>query len=200
MRVQQVKGYAGRRLEWLAGLPEHPRKAAMANLRRGIGKAPGELPELWGIFLDGLPEELQSVSGEPSRAEWAVYLALTLYALHQQGHPLPQEPMHQEGVPFGMAVRSLAKRLAKPDEKPQDNRILRRFNALATASDMRERAQYLRALIQLMRAEKIPLDYTQLAADLYMMQFPDGAARVRLRWGQDFYRDPENVKENDHEA
>ena len=54
-------------------------------LRRGIGKMPGDIPELWNILFDGLPEELMSKVGDPSYAEWSIYTALTLYALHQQG-------------------------------------------------------------------------------------------------------------------
>ena len=34
------------RLFRLQHLPEHRQKAALANLRRGVGRVPGELPEL----------------------------------------------------------------------------------------------------------------------------------------------------------
>ena len=42
------------------GLIEHgsspgDAKAELANLRRGLGKQPGELPELWGSFLEDIP-------------------------------------------------------------------------------------------------------------------------------------------------
>ena len=181
-----IRAYVARRLRWLQGLPEHPQKAALANLRRGVGCVPGDLPELWGTFLQDFPPELESKSGAPTRGEWAIYMALTLYALHQQGHALPKENMHQEGARFGCAVR----RLVKPNEKPEESSILRRFNALATASAMPERAQHLRGIVQLLRANGVPLDYVQLAADMYELQFPTGAQRVRLRWGQDFYRQP----------
>ena len=35
-------------------------EAELANLRRGVGKVPGELPELWGSFLQEMPDELKS--------------------------------------------------------------------------------------------------------------------------------------------
>ena len=90
---QQLQRYVAARLRWLQTLPEHPRKAQLADLRRGVGRTPGELPELWGAFLQDMPEELQSATGNPTYAEWAIYLALTLYALHQQGQT---SPMHNE--------------------------------------------------------------------------------------------------------
>ena len=61
---------------------------------------------------------------------------------------------------------------------------------------------HLRGLIQLLRSKEIPLDYVDLAGDLYEFQMPGGAARVRLRWGQDFYRTAlrtENRKDDNHE-
>lgn len=181
--IQSIRDYLSRRLKQLEEMPEHPQKAALANLRRGIGHPPGDLPELWGIFLQDFPPELESQTGVPTQAEWAVYLTLTLYALHQQGHILPTDSMHRAGVRFGQAVRSLV----KPEESPEESSILRRFNALATASTMPERSQHLRGILQLLRAKGIPLDYIQLAEDLYWLQIPSAAPQVRLRWGQDYY-------------
>lgn len=196
MKALEVRQYVKNRIQWLQDMPEHPRKAALANLRRGIGRIPGDMPELWGMYLQDLPESMQRESGYPTREEWAVYLSLTLYAMHQQGHSLPADSMNQEGERFGRCVR----KLIPSEERPEDSSILRRFNALATAADMQECAHYLRGVIQLLRAESIPLDYPQLAWDLYELQLPDLAPRVRLRWGQDFYRISEKVeKEKNNE-
>lgn len=180
-----------KRLFRLYNLPEHPQKAALANLRHGVGRVPGDLPELWGEFLLDFPQELESKTGAPTRAEWAVYLALTLYALHQQGRDVRREPMHREDQPLGRAVR----RLVKPGEDPQDAAVLRRFQALTSAASMREVSQHLRGIIQILRSEGIALDYVRLAADLYDLQFPEASQRVRLRWGQDYYRSPADAEE-----
>ena len=85
MKTQDVKLYAAQQLHRLQALPDNQRRAELAKLRRGIGHVPGELPELWGSFLLEMPESFQGRSA-PSAAEWAVYLALTLYAMHQQGN------------------------------------------------------------------------------------------------------------------
>ena len=153
-------------------------KAALANLRRGIGMKPGEIPELWGEIFRGMPEEMYSRSGKPTAAEWAVYIALTTFALHQQGQA---DAMHREQRSLGRAVGMLC---AEPDD---EERLLRRFRQVVTASEMTELSYYLRGLIQLLRAEGIALDYAQLASDLYDFQFSASRQRVQLRWGQDFY-------------
>ena len=59
-------------------------RSTLAHLRQGIGRVPGDMPQLWGFFLSEMPEKWMGNS-EPSKAEWAIYLALTLFALHQQG-------------------------------------------------------------------------------------------------------------------
>ena len=204
MKTQDVKMYTAQRLHRLQELPDNQRRAELAKLRRGIGHAPGELPELWGSFLLEMPEDFQSSSG-PSAAEWAVYLALTLYAVHQQGNDCP---MNCPGSTLGRAVRQLAERNSAGQDWTEAS-VLRRFNALATAEEITEISHHLRGMIQLLRAAKdggIPLDYPQLAADLYELQctdprYPQIPAHVRLRWGQDLYRDAkpvseENEKEN----
>ena len=88
MKTQDVRTYTKQRLRWLQNLPDNQRRAELAKLRRGVGHRPGELPELWGSFLLGMPEGFQGNNG-PTAAEWAVYLALTLYAVHQQGNDRP---------------------------------------------------------------------------------------------------------------
>ena len=199
MKTQDVKMYTAQQLHRLQELPDNQRRAELAKLRRGIGHAPGERPELWGMFLQGMPEDFQSSSG-PSAAEWAVYLALTLYAVHQQGN---DRPMNCPGSTLGRAVRQLAERNAATGQDWTEASVLRRFNALATAEEITEISHHLRGMIQLLRAAKdggIPLDYPQLAEDLYELQCTDPRyaqtlANVRLRWGQDLYRDPKPASE-----
>ena len=61
--MKTLTSYVSGRLRALEQLPEHPQKAALANLRRGVGAAPGEMPELWGFFLEELPPEMESRDG-----------------------------------------------------------------------------------------------------------------------------------------
>ena len=156
-------------------------KAKLAELRRGVGKVPGELPELWGSFLNGIPDDLLSPSGEPTEGEWAIYLALTLYALHQQRS---SDSVHTDGISFGKAA---AKLMDNPNDDDERERILRRFGPVVTAKDMPELSHHVRGLIQLIRSKNIHLDYIKLAEDLYDFQYEKTRNNVRLRWGQDFY-------------
>lgn len=189
-----VHEFATERLQVLATLPERPRKAMLAKLRRGVGRVPGDLPELWGAFLADFPHELKGKI-DRHRAEWAIYLALTLYALHQQGNEFAPNKMNGSGIGLGNAVRCLAdKQLehVKGEKKLEDAPVFRRFSALATAERMEELSWHLRGIVQLLRAEGIPFDYARLAKDFYRLQNPDIAYEVRLEWGQDYYRLPKD--------
>lgn len=196
-RTQAIRGYVDGKIQWLWGLPENQRRAELAKLRRGIGHAPGELPDLWGGLLQGMPASFYGTNG-PSHEEWAVYLALTLYALHQQSNDTVC--MSQLGCTLGRAVRRLAEQTVASGPDWTESSILRRFNALATAEEITEISHHLRGMIQLLRAAKpdsIPLDYPRLAVDLYGLQCdaPQLAqlpANIRLRWGQDLYRYEKN--------
>lgn len=144
-----------------------------------------------------MPASFYGTNG-PSHEEWAVYLALTLYALHQQSNDIVC--VSQPGCTLGRAVRRLAEQTVASGQDWTESSILRRFNALATAEEITEISHYLRGMIQLLRAAKpdsIPLDYPRLAVDLYGLQCdaPQLAqlpANIRLRWGQDLYRYEKN--------
>lgn len=188
---REIKKFVYGKLKRLQVLPENQRRAELAQLRRGVGHAPGEIPELWGSFLAEMPAELQGIKAA-SHAEWAIYLALTYYALHQQGN---EANMNREGNGLGGAVRELAERNTSVQDW-ESSSVLRRFNALATAEDIHEISHHLRGLVQLLRSAKgggIPLDYPLLAAELYGLQcdqseFSHISADIKLRWGQDLYR------------
>ncbi len=171
-------------------------RGRLANLRRGAGRRPGEDPRVWGLLFSELPEEMLGYGGEPSPEEWAIHTALTLYATHQQGNDPRQHSMNQKKISLGYAAAIL---VGKEGEGSRE-RIGRRFHQVALAPDMPSVVYYLRGFIQLLKAGDIGLDYPRLARDLYLYQMPEGAASVRLQWGQDFYRKTnfdDNGKENE---
>ena len=185
-KADQVYRYTAAKLEYLHSIRDTGAgRAYLAELRRGVGKAPGELPVLWGMLFDHIPEELPG-SNTASPAEWAVYTALTLYALHCQGNDVP---MHQKDVSFGSAAAKLA-----PKEEDTE-RILRRLHMVATSASPADLAYHLRGIVQLLSSEGIPLDYARLAKELYLCQFESSANAVKLQWGRDFYNVRNHTKE-----
>ena len=155
-------------------------KGMLATLRRGIGRKPGDLPELWGILFDRIPPELL---GKKS-AEWAVYTALTLYAMHQQSN---DQCMNVKNVSLGMAMAQFA----ETDEDKQ-RRIIQSLHLVATARSPYDLAYHFRSVIQILKSKPVGLDYSILAKELYIMIYNMASgndfAAVAIRWGRDFYR------------
>lgn len=156
-------------------------RAALAHLRRAVGRPPGTVPEVWGVTIDGLASD--RAGDQPTRQEHAVHAAMTLFAVHQQSK---SQPMHVRGVGLGRAIRRLE--AASPGFGSGDiTPARRRLDALATAESLTEVLHHLRGVVDLLRSKDVPLDYVALAEDLLQLQRPGGAAAVRLRWARQYY-------------
>ena len=83
---------------------------------------------------------------------------------------------------LGRAVR----KLVKNGEEEENIRL--KFSIAAKSDDMAELSYHLKTMVKLLADSDIKLDYVDLAKDLYWFQFDEYADRVRLKWGQDFYR------------
>lgn len=153
--------------------------ASLARLRRAISDEPGANPVVWQETL-GLPSQFVGRGDEPSRAERAVHYAITLYAIHQQSQG---KSMHHNGYGLGRAARQLGK-----DDGSSEQAVLRRFQALGTATSLGEAATHARGLVTQFRSKGIPLDYGRLAAEFVQFQDPRQIGSVRLNWGRDYYR------------
>lgn len=174
---QRIRGLQARYLR----KPQDPSAvAALARLRRGAGKPPGELLDILEFtlaeeFLVGAPD-----TGS-TREEHAAHISMTFYALHQQSRG---EPMHLRGKGLGAALRAL--HAGNPNEVPEP--IRRRFRVLGTATSFAELTHHLRGAVQLLRGGGVALDYGRLADQLVDWQRPGHRSRVQLRWGREFYR------------
>lgn len=156
--------------------------ATLARLRRGVGKQPGSIPDIWQVTL--ADEFVPAGSGDsPTAAETAAHIAMTLYAVHQQS---AKGRMHQRGYGLGRSARLLRKQLKAPDAETDP--VRRRFQAIGTADSLEEVVHHARGLVQQFRSAAIPLDYGLFADQLSSWQTEAGAGRVRLQWGRDFYR------------
>lgn len=179
-KSDMVYRYTEQKLKRLDGVRDTgPGRAQLAQLRHGLGKAPGELPELWGILFQEIPNELCG-KNRASKAEWSIYTALTLYALHQQGNDVS---VLKDGTSIGCAAAGMLK------QKDDVDRIRKRLNSIATAQTDEELSYQLRGLVQMFGSaeEVIRMDYARLAKELYLLHFPDWAKTIKLGWGRDFY-------------
>lgn len=153
--------------------------AALARLRRGVGKPPGEVIDL--LEFTTLPGAFHADEASPPEYdEWAVHVAMTLFAVHQQSRG---ERMHQRGRGLGGALRSLH----QGDPKSLPDPLVRRFRMLGTADNFAELTHHLRGAVQLLRTGSAPLDYGVLTDQLVAWQRGD-RSRIQLTWGRQFYR------------
>lgn len=175
-----------RQLGWNPDSPATSKKrssaatAALAQLRRAVGKPPGSVPEVWTLTAVDLPESTPRLE----QIETAVHLALSLYAVHQQSH---DASMHEPRVSFGRAVGRLARRAVQgSDDQPYETPIYRRFMALGRATSVDSMAVHARGLVTQLRGAGIGLDYVQFARQLVTLQGPNRSDVLR-HWARDFH-------------
>ena len=184
---EQIAAYVGRKITFLSEGSDSFAGAELAKLRRGVGKIPGEKPDLYGFFLQDMPEEFWRLNGNASAEEWACYLAVTMYSLHQQGNSLKTHNLHTsaEGESLGRALGRLA--MAQGDSNAGE-RMQKKLQMVITSNDIGEFSHHLKGIIMLLKSEGISLNYMELAQDIYDFQFEESKVKVSLRWGQDFFR------------
>jgi len=181
-QAKELSNFVSARIHSILKRDESYIRASLARLRRGIGKKPGSLPDIWDFTLKDLPDIFLSATGVPTYGEWAAHMSITMFALHQQGKDPQVKPMFVASQSLGNAVRALVSRRGESSEES----IKRRFDAVVTSNTPEEVAHHLRGLIQMLRSEGIPLDYAQLAEDLFRFQLSESRDGVKLRWGQDY--------------
>lgn len=152
-----------------------PPGAHLAALRRGIGREPGSVPEMWPHYTT------LTDNGALTQRLRAEHLALTLFAVHQQSQ---LRPVHREGVGLGSAMLAL-----RHDQNSNQEAVDQRFATAATATSLNELAHHLRGLITRIRGltPQPGLDYSQLFNDLLSWQSPERIKRVRRQWGSQYF-------------
>lgn len=136
-KSDMVYRYTASKIEYLHSIADTGRgKGYLAELRHGIGKKPGELPSLWWLIFDRIDEELKG-SKCASNAEWAVYTALTLYSLHQQGN---DRFMYEKGYTLGRAAYHIA------NSSDDEERVVNRLNLVVTSTTKEELAYQLKSI------------------------------------------------------
>jgi CRISPR system Cascade subunit CasB len=171
--------------------PSGEQRAALARLRRGVGKEVGSIPEIWQYMYEALPDAL----AKDDRAENAIHTALTLFGMHAQGADNPKTVHDEAAGSLGKATNKL--KAMKPN---YESGILHRFSALVTAKTYAEISTHARGIIQLLRQGDIALDYTKFAKDLYILQRGQNVADQILQdWGKDLYHEDKKEGETSDE-
>ena len=138
-------------------------RGALADLRTGLGKEPGQMARVHRHVVPYLPEQRYN-------DRW-YYVTATLFGSF---------PEHRKGRSLGKAFKPLA---FPPNEKKKES-MEARFVALLNAHP-EDLDDHLRHAVSLLKANEQPLDWFRLLEDLLQWDHPDG--HVQLKWARDFY-------------
>lgn len=154
--------------------PQRPDRAALAALRRGLGKEPGTAAEMYSHV-----EPYISDAGRPHSD--AAYIVASLFG----AHPVPwtQTDDAPWNTSFGWTLRHIRFR----DDGGEDEGVKRRFVA-ALNSGRDALPVHLRQLLSLLhaRAPDAPADWARLFWDIVDWDHVD--RRVQRRWAEGFWR------------
>lgn len=140
-------------------------RAALARLRRALGKPPGAAVEALPHVVPFLPDNIRDWDRE------AFFLVGVLFA----HHPTPYEAREN----LGDALRHAG------DHESAE----RRFAALLSCRSERL-AYHLRQAVRLAQSKEIPINYRRLLFDLLDWDHPD--RYVQLKWARSYWR-PEST-------
>lgn len=197
-REEEVYSFVKYKINYLISVSgQGEGKELFARLRKGVGRSPGDMPELFGILLTGMPEEFMSKGAEPTKEEWSCYIALTLFAMHQQGNDPKMVSMNTLDDHSSVGT-AMAQYVSRSDDDNALKRMAVRLETLATSKDMGEMSYYLKSLIQIFKSKEIQLNYPKLAKEMYICQFPERKKGVFLRWGQDLFVNKNINKEKEN--
>jgi len=163
-------GKGERFINYLEELARNEDRAALAALRRSLGKSPGAAAEAHRYVLRFNPEPWD----EP-----AYYLVAGLFAMHPKSWSRKEDDKRLTN--FGA---SFAWMKSKADS---DSSIERRFVALLDCHED-DLAEHLRHAVSLLRSKEIPVDWLQLLRDLRNWNHEDRFAQrrwARAFWGGD---------------
>lgn len=153
-------------VKYLEDLERTEDRAALAALRRSLGKSPGEAVEAHRYVLPFNPQ---------FREEPAYYLVAGLYALHPANWRKGEDDQQQTN--FGA---SFARLKSKIDSDSTE----KRFVALLDCHED-DLGEHLRHAVSLLRSKEVPVDWGRLLKDLINWNHPDRF--VQRSWARAFW-------------
>lgn len=161
---------------YLKGLAKRQDRAALAHLRRGLGRKPGEAMEMYPYIGRFIGEKTNSGHDR------AVFLTSALFADYSDA---PQNAGN-----LGQSVRKLS------DETTSDS-IEKRFVALLDA-DPEDLHYYLRQIIDLLKSKTIPVNWNDLFKHIQGWGHPD--RWVQKKWARSFWGSSDTNKSQDNKG
>lgn len=148
-------------------------RAALAALRRGLGQAPGTVPDMYPYVVRFLPKDAYP----DSWAEQCYYLIAALFALHPES-----------AIEGNLGSHFAATLEPNPDNNPNINAATeRRFTALLTAHPD-DLPFYLRQAISFLKSKEVAVNWHQLMWHLRDWGYPERQNRVQKQWAAQFWR------------
>ena len=157
-------------VEHLEALRAKDDRGALAALRRGLGRVPGEVASMYRHVVPWLPRELDPWG------EHAHYLIAALFAMHPES---------------GGTGRSLGRAMAMLRAAGGSESVERRFVALLDAHP-EDLGEHLRHAVSLLRSKDIALDWHLLLRDVRSWTHLDGW--VQRTWASDFWGHAERAE------
>jgi CRISPR system Cascade subunit CasB len=155
----------------LAAREDSDARAALAALRRGLGKAPGEVAEVARYVMPFISD-----NDRPQRVE-AYFRVASLFASHRLSwQPGDGRRLTNLGVSF--------RRLAGAEGQDESEGAKRRFVALLNAHP-EELDRHLRHAVSLLKAHEVGIDWAQLLRDV--QRWDDEDRQVQLAWARGFW-------------
>lgn len=155
----------------LAGREDGDARAALAALRRGLGKEPGEAAEAARYVFPWLHQDAGV------RQIKAYFQIAALFATHQGS-------WHRGEGDRALNLGGSFRRLAGPAGSDEGAGAERRFVALLNAHPD-ELDRHLRHAVSLLKAQQVPIDWAQLLRDVQEWTYE--GRPVQLDWARAFW-------------
>lgn len=162
-------------------------KAFLAKIRNSVDKDLLHNIDLLSCIFSSVSYDSGELYGELTNKEQAIFMALQLYAIHQQSSyesVMKTERDYDEKQKYKDNIGDALSTLRSEENESID----KRFNAMITATNFNKLSYHLRQMIKILKSKSdAKVDYAKLAEDLYWFMI-GRKEEVRLSWARSYYK------------